>query len=263
MNAGQQSSHWKVHHLVLPYTSKLCRLAVEGIATEGDRNHPLARVYPFFWPDCLPRSSMFYSLYLSIPTAVQINEDSLSLPDWFLRTPWPFCCGMKQQEGNSTNKSRAWWSQHKHSGNHPSLPRINKRKATSDPGTFWHAGSGGAAVPRSLSIISKRLATVVSTLPFPVALSRRCSVRKPRTVLNFLHHFYIAGCPGLLSLLAFQCIYSRAANCARTSGITVYLSVVARSSELAQYLLQILGGVQRQLGKTGLSSTFSLTLTEF
>lgn len=149
MIAGQQSSHWKVHHLVLPYTSKLCRLAVEGIATEGDRNHPLARVYPFFWPDCLPRSSMFYSLYLSIPTAVQINEDSLSLPDWFLRTPWPFCCGMKQQEGNSTNKSRAWWSQHKHSGNHPSLPRINKRKATSDPGTFWHAGSGGAAASGS------------------------------------------------------------------------------------------------------------------
>lgn len=199
-----------MHHLVLPYTSRQCRLAVEGIATEGDRNYPLASVYPFFWPDCLPRSSMFYSLYLSIPTAVQIYEDSLTLPDWFLRTPWPFYCGMKQQEGNGTNKWRARWFQHKHSGNHLSLPRINKRKATRNLGTFWHAGSGRAAVPRSLSIISKRLATVVSTLPFPVALSHRCSVWEPRTVLNFLHHFYIAGCPGLLSLLTFQCIYSSA-----------------------------------------------------
>lgn len=104
MNVGQQSSHWKMHHLVLCYTSKQYRLAVEGIAIEGGRNYPLASVYPFFWPDCLPRRSMFYSLYLSIPTAVQIYEDSLFLPDWFLRTSWPFYCGMKQEEENSTNK---------------------------------------------------------------------------------------------------------------------------------------------------------------
>lgn len=91
----------------------------------------------------------------------------------------------------------------------PSLPQINKRKATSDPGTFRHAGSGRAAVPPALSITNKQLPTVVSTLPFSLWLYH-AENPEPCWIFYLLPQFYIAGCSGLLSVLTCQCIYSRA-----------------------------------------------------
>lgn len=39
-----------MHHLVLCYTSKTCRLAAEGRAYRGERNYQLGSVYTFSGP---------------------------------------------------------------------------------------------------------------------------------------------------------------------------------------------------------------------
>lgn len=123
-------------------------------------------------------------------------------------------------------------------------------------GDFWHA----LAKPWSF----KLLATVISSLPFIVALSRGAGVqsRKPKLcwIFYLLHHSYSADCPSLLYLLRFQCIYSRSAKlCSqfRHHCLPSYGSKVLRT----QCLLQILSHAQLLLDKTGALSSLSSTVT--
>lgn len=195
---------------------KAVQASLEEIAIEGDRNYPLASVYPFSGPTACQgvpcftaHICLFPQLFKYMKIAYLYQTGSYALLD-LLIVEW------SNKRETALIKWRAWWFQHKHSRNHPSLPRINKWKATSDPGTFRHAGSGGAAVPPSLSIINSGwLATVVSTLLFSCGfITPTFSPRTQNRAEFFIyyHTFTLQVAQVLLSLFTFQCIYIRAAK---------------------------------------------------